>query len=41
MLASNMEEDAFYMGEPTQGAEYQSWAAHSFISWMPMEMVVV
>lgn len=27
MLASNMEEDAFYMGEPTQRAEYQSWAA--------------
>lgn len=38
MLASNMEEDAFYMGG---GAEYQSWAAHSFISWMLMEMVVV
>lgn len=39
MLASNMEEDAFYMGGG--GAEYQWWAAHSFISWMPMEMVVV
>ena len=38
---TNAERMLFIWVNPPKGAEYQSWAAHSFICWMPVEMVMV